>query len=195
MVELLRDLPEDFENRCPAHKAGERAIIRLAYGTQHEKPTYWTFDLEFLREREDDAPTFAFDVSPQAFKVLPKEGERKQPLDASYDEEGDTLMIEGVLYSGDLFRAWANSGIPLYEPFMIVAREGRGFTLRKVPHSGTFVCDRCRQSRPLAEFAYFGSSDPSIPVCTLCWEEIRKEKPDWKAVAGEMAGEKEGEGA
>jgi hypothetical protein len=44
-----------------------------------------------------------------------------QPLDLSYDYPADVLTIEGIRYSGNLFRAWAKT-FPVNQPFELKNR-------------------------------------------------------------------------
>lgn len=65
-----------------------------------------------------------------------------KPLEFSYDYPNDTLTIEGVPYSGELFRAWASDegGLKLNEPFEIVKRENGTITFHTL-HKDEFLYD------------------------------------------------------
>jgi hypothetical protein len=51
----------------------------------------------------------------------------KKPLSFSYDGERDVLTVEGMAYSGQLFRAFAGTddgvGLSLHTPFIIRRRD------------------------------------------------------------------------
>jgi hypothetical protein len=58
-------------------------------------------------------------------------------LKINHDEENDVVTIEGVKYSGDLFRSFAAGGLPVGTTFRIVARVvdevyGTTFTIEEV---------------------------------------------------------------
>ena len=46
-----------------------------------------------------------------------------KPLNFSYGSDSDILTIEGMRYSGDLFRAFAHGGLRLNTPFEIIKRK------------------------------------------------------------------------
>lgn len=48
------------------------------------------------------------------------------PLNFAYDADRDVLTVEGVAYSGDLFRAWAAYGLVVNTPFVITRRRDDG---------------------------------------------------------------------
>ena len=47
-----------------------------------------------------------------------------EKLVIEYNDLTDVVTIEGVKYSGDLFRAWSKGGMELNTPFQIVKHEG-----------------------------------------------------------------------
>ena len=49
-------------------------------------------------------------------------------LDFSYDESNDILTVEGLKFSGDLFRRFSSS-LPLGQPFMLLGRDGGVITI------------------------------------------------------------------
>lgn len=51
---------------------------------------------------------------------------RAVKLKYSYDHELDVLTVEGVRYSGDLFRMWSDGGLAVGKLFRIVARSTDG---------------------------------------------------------------------
>lgn len=46
-----------------------------------------------------------------------------KPLTFSYDAKADILMVNGVRFSGNFLRAFAEEGLPLYQLFRIISRE------------------------------------------------------------------------
>lgn len=53
-------------------------------------------------------------------------------LNFSYNESRDILITEGIPFSGDFFRAWAEGGLNLYEPFQIIKRADGVVTVRRL---------------------------------------------------------------
>jgi hypothetical protein len=53
-------------------------------------------------------------------------------LNFSYDTERDVLTIEGQQYSGELFRAWAEGGLPTDQLFRFIRKEDGSFMIGKV---------------------------------------------------------------
>ena len=47
-------------------------------------------------------------------------------LSFEYDEEKDILTVEGIHYSGSLFREWADEGMEVGQLFKITYRPGDG---------------------------------------------------------------------
>ena len=52
----------------------------------------------------------------------------KQHLNFSYDANNDLITIEGVTYTGDLFRLWARD-LPLFQWHRIIRRENGVVTI------------------------------------------------------------------
>jgi len=55
-----------------------------------------------------------------------------KPLEFSYNPDLDILTIEGMRYSGDLFRAFADDGLRFNTPFKIIKRDNAVVTLELV---------------------------------------------------------------
>lgn len=66
-------------------------------------------------------------------------------LDFEYDEIDDCLSIEGMKYSGELFRQWSKDGMPLQGIFRIVGRD-----------DGVFTVDDLTDQLPLPGSRHFG---------------------------------------
>lgn len=49
-----------------------------------------------------------------------------QPLRVHYDEGDDVLTVEGVPYSGAIFRAWSVNGFPTGTVFRVLERSMGG---------------------------------------------------------------------
>ncbi len=54
------------------------------------------------------------------------EPDAEAKLSFEYDEEQDILTIEGIRYTGDLFREWSDGGMEVGQLFQITARPGDG---------------------------------------------------------------------
>lgn len=54
------------------------------------------------------------------------------PLKFSYDEQADVLMIEGMRYSGQLFRAFAEGGLELGSVFQVESRDGGVLCIKRL---------------------------------------------------------------
>ncbi len=57
-----------------------------------------------------------------------------RPLSFAYDPEHDILTVEGVRYSGALFREWSKHGMEVGQLFMLQARseDGQMFTIQRI---------------------------------------------------------------
>ena len=55
-----------------------------------------------------------------------------QMLDFSYDAEHDILTVEGLQYTGELFRSWSAHGLPLFAIFRLINRENTCITLERL---------------------------------------------------------------
>jgi len=53
-------------------------------------------------------------------------------LNYFYDESRDVMVIEGMNYSGELFRAFAEGGLELYIPFDFIERKDGVVTIRRL---------------------------------------------------------------
>lgn len=55
-----------------------------------------------------------------------------KPLSIAYDDATDVLTIDGMRYSGELFRMFASNGLALNEWMAITSRDDGVITLRKM---------------------------------------------------------------
>ena len=53
-------------------------------------------------------------------------------LDFEYDELRDIMTIEGMKYSGELFKAFAEGGLPVGEHLKIIKREDGVVTFQRI---------------------------------------------------------------
>ncbi len=60
-------------------------------------------------------------------------------LQFEYDETKDVLTIEGIQYSGELFRDWSANGMPVGQVFSIEKRSEEWFAIRR--HDGITVTE------------------------------------------------------
>lgn len=58
-----------------------------------------------------------------------------KPLQIDYDKTNDFVMIEGIRYAADFFRAWGVDGLPVGQLFMIETREPDGsLVIKKIEY-------------------------------------------------------------
>ncbi len=62
-------------------------------------------------------------------------------LSIAYDARNDIVTIEGVKYSGVLFREFSASGLPVGVPFEITKRVDGVVTIRRIAHDNTGMSD------------------------------------------------------
>jgi hypothetical protein len=76
-------------------------------------------------------------VMPDRGDAMTPERKRMTPLNFSYNEFADVLTVEGIHYSGGIFREWSERGLAVNEPFFIFRRRdgvldiGRGTPPKK----------------------------------------------------------------
>lgn len=54
------------------------------------------------------------------------------PLKFEYDGDRDRLTVEGIAYSGEIFRQWSKRGMPTGALFEFVRSDSGGFSLRQI---------------------------------------------------------------
>ena len=58
-------------------------------------------------------------------------------LEFSYNAEHDIITIEGINYSGEMFRAFGS--IKLNTPFQIISRENGSITVQQLPQKENVI--------------------------------------------------------